>query len=141
MARDSEKPDVIIESDGGAGVKWFLIGALVGAGVALLYAPQSGERTRRDISRRAKRIRRDVESKLDDVRDEVVERGRRLKESAHELADSVKDEVREGRRSIRRSASNARDELERRLEDARSRRRAVMAADGVADVDDDEALG
>lgn len=139
MSRNNETPDVIIESDGGAGVKWFLIGAMIGAGVAMLYAPQSGERTRRDIARRAKRIRRDVEGKLEDVRDEVVDRSRRLKESARDLAENVKGEVRDGRKAIKKTASNARDELERRLEDARSRRRTVMAADGVADIDDDEA--
>ncbi|MEO8478816.1 MAG: YtxH domain-containing protein [Gemmatimonadota bacterium] len=139
MSRKTEQPDVIIESDGGAGVKWFLIGALLGAGVAMLYAPQSGERTRRDLAKRANRIRRDVEGKLEDVRDEVVDRGRRLKESAHDLAENVKGEVRDGRKAIKKTASNARDELERRLEDARSRRRTVMAADGVADIDDDEA--
>lgn len=141
MSRNSETPDVIIESDGGAGVKWFLIGALIGAGVAMLYAPQSGERTRRDIAKRATRLRRDVEGKLEDVRDEVVDRSRRLKESAHDLAENVKGEVRDGRKAIKKTASNARDELERRLEDARSRRRTVMAADGVADIDDDEAVG
>jgi len=141
MSRSNEQPDVIIESDGGAGVKWFLIGALVGAGVAMLYAPQSGERTRRDLARRAKRIRRDVEGKLEEVRDEVVDRGRRLRDSAQDLAENVKGEVRDGRKAIRKTASNARDELERRLEDARSRRRTVMAADGVADLDDDEAVG
>ncbi|HET9064697.1 MAG TPA: YtxH domain-containing protein [Gemmatimonadales bacterium] len=141
MSRSTEQPDVIIESDGGAGVKWFLIGALVGAGVAMLYAPQSGERTRRDIARRAKRIRRDVEGKLEEVRDEVVDRSRRLKDSAHDLAENVRGEVRDGRKAIRKTASNAREELERRLEDARSRRRTVMAADGVADLDDDEAVG
>lgn len=139
MARESERPDVIIESDGGAGVKWFLVGALIGAGVAMLYAPQSGERTRRDLGRKARRIRRDVEGRLEDVRDEVSERGRRLKASAEELADNVKHEVRDGRRAIRKTASNARDELERRLDDARARRRAAVAADGVAEIDEDEA--
>jgi gas vesicle protein len=140
MARETERPDVIIESDGGAGVKWFLIGALAGAAVAMLYAPQSGERTRRDLSRRAKRIRRDVEDRFDEVRDEVAEKGRRIKASAEELADNVRHEVRDGRKALRKTASNARDELERRLDDARARRRAAVAADGVAEIDEDEAV-
>jgi len=138
VAREHEGPDVIIESDGGAGVKWFLIGALVGAGVALLYAPQSGERTRREIARRAKRARRDVEDKFEEVRDEVTERGRKLKASAQELAENVREEVRDGRKAIRKTAASARDDLERRLDEARARRRATVAADGVADMDDDE---
>jgi gas vesicle protein len=140
MARETERPDVIIESDGAAGVKWFLIGALAGAAVAMLYAPQSGERTRRDLSRRAKRIRRDVGDRFDEVRDEVAEKGRRIKASAEELADNVRHEVRDGRKALRKTASNARDELERRLDDARARRRAAVAADGVAEIDEDEAV-
>jgi gas vesicle protein len=138
VAREHEGPDVIIESDGGAGVKWFLIGALVGAGVALLYAPQSGDRTRREIAKRAKRARRDVEEKFEEVRGEVTSRGRKLKESAQDLAETVRDEVRDGRKAIRKTAATARDDLERRLEEARARRRSVVGADGVADIDDDE---
>src|SRR5687768_8638358 len=35
----------------------FAIGALIGVGAALLYAPQSGEETRAEIRRRARRLR------------------------------------------------------------------------------------
>ena len=34
-----------------------VVGAVIGAGIALLVAPQSGARTRRDLSRRAESIR------------------------------------------------------------------------------------
>lgn len=127
----------IIETDSGAGAKWFLFGAILGAGLGLLFAPQSGERTRRELGRRARQLRDDAEERWDDLRDEVEDRGRRLKEGAEEWVEEVKDEVREGKRTLERKAASARDDLERRLSEARSRRRAGVAADGVADDDGD----
>jgi hypothetical protein len=46
--------------------------------------------------------------------------------------------VQEGRRMVERKATSARDDLERRLADARARRRAAVGADGVADDADDD---
>jgi len=56
------------------------IGALVGAGVALLFAPQSGSDTRRAVSRRAKHLAREARDQYDDVKDKL-RRARREKES------------------------------------------------------------
>ncbi len=46
-------------------------GAAVGAGAALLLAPQSGRETRRDIARAAKNARRGVEGVVTDLSDTV----------------------------------------------------------------------
>jgi gas vesicle protein len=46
----------------------FAVGALVGAAVALLYAPASGDETRRKLAKKAREGRDTLES--------VVERGR-----------------------------------------------------------------
>ena len=51
---DYAPPYVIVERRE-IGVGPFLIGIALGAGVALLLAPQSGEETRRGIARRARR--------------------------------------------------------------------------------------
>ena len=132
-----ERDVTVIEADSGAGLKWFLLGAAIGAGIGILFAPQSGERTRRDLVRRGRRLRAQAEDKLDDLTDEVKVRGRKLKESVTEFADEVVDEVKDGKRKLERSALTAREELERRLADARARARAAVAGDGVAE-DDDE---
>ena len=57
------------------------IGALVGAGVALLFAPQSGEETRRTVARRAKHLAREARDRYDDAKDKL-RRARREKERA-----------------------------------------------------------
>ena len=59
------------------GVLLFAAGSLIGAGVALLFAPQSGRRTRRDI-------RHAVDSLVDDISErtqEGMDRGREWTEN------------------------------------------------------------
>ena len=58
---DENEPYVVIERESSTGIMPFLIGAALGAGVALLLAPRSGADTRRDIKRRANRVRRAAE--------------------------------------------------------------------------------
>jgi hypothetical protein len=61
----------------GAGVA---IGALLGAGAALLFAPQSGEDTRELLTEQAHRLGGRVSDRLDDVRGDLgwyLRRGRR----------------------------------------------------------------
>jgi gas vesicle protein len=54
------------------------IGAAIGAAAALLFAPQSGERTRRDLGKR-----------LDDVSDFIEDAGDSLKEQAGRLGSEA----------------------------------------------------
>jgi gas vesicle protein len=60
----------------------FVIGGIIGAGVALIFAPQSGTRTRRQIRRAGKRawgtaeaaqaqVREAVEDLVDDLREKL----------------------------------------------------------------------
>lgn len=59
------------------------IGALVGAGVALLFAPQSGLETRHAVARRAKHLAREARDRYDDVKDKL-RRARREKGRAED---------------------------------------------------------
>jgi hypothetical protein len=59
-----------------------LAGALVGAGVALLLAPQSGEETRERIANRARRLGSRADDSWDDLRDELRRLRRRSRRAA-----------------------------------------------------------
>lgn len=64
----------------GAFVTGLTIGLLIGSGVALLLAPQSGEVTRKMIEKRARRVGGDVSDRWEDLRDELdllARRGRK----------------------------------------------------------------
>ena len=64
-----------MEYDREAEVATFLsglvLGAIIGAGVALLTAPQPGRRTRRQIRRRAVEFRDGASDRWEDLADEV----------------------------------------------------------------------
>jgi gas vesicle protein len=64
------------------------IGALVGAGVALLFAPKSGAETRLAVARRAKIMAREAREKYDDVREKV----RRARRGAAAHGDDATDD-------------------------------------------------
>ena len=60
----------------------FLVGGAIGALAALLYAPQSGKQTRRDITKTARRIKRETVDLVEDTIDNI-----------HDFADDIKDKV------------------------------------------------
>ena len=55
-------------------VSGFLLGAIVGAGIALLTAPDAGPQTRRRIRRVAGEFRHSATDQLDDFADDVKAR-------------------------------------------------------------------
>ena len=61
-----------------------VLGALVGAGVALLVAPERGRVTRKRLKRLVRRVKGDARERLDDWRDdvkqEVARRRREIRE-------------------------------------------------------------
>jgi gas vesicle protein len=136
MARRDDDEIVYVRDEGGSGIKWFLAGAAVGGVLALLFAPHSGEHTRRLIKRKARDLRDMAEDGLDELGDRFEEGKERVREGAERVKDAVRDrvdDVRErasdAREAVRGASHSARDELERRLADARTRRRAAAMAD------------
>ena len=92
----------------------FITGALIGAGVALLFAPQSGEQMRgllRDYAARAKDELDDVVDQGAEALDNTMERGQEFvekgKDSLREAGRQVKDFAEAGKQAV----NETRDEL------------------------------
>lgn len=62
-------------------------GGLVGAAVALLYAPQSGRRTRKEILRMAKKVKNSASDLIEDTMDDVQDIVNDLKGKATDVVD------------------------------------------------------
>lgn len=75
---------------------WFLVGVTVGATAALLYAPQSGDRTRRLIGRKLA----DGRDALADNGGDLLDRGRELFEKGRRVADDAADMFERGRKLV-----------------------------------------
>ena len=70
---DDEGPYVVIERSE-PGVGSFVMGLAIGAGIALLFAPRTGEETRRDLQRRARRVGDQAQDFVSEVSESVTER-------------------------------------------------------------------
>lgn len=81
----------------GENMVWFFVGATVGAAVALLYAPQSGDRTRRLIVRKLS----DSRDTLADSGADLMDKGRELFEKGRSVADEAAEMFERGRKMVR----------------------------------------
>ena len=70
------------------------LGTLIGAGVALLLAPQSGERTRRIIVRKAEDLTDTTKDRFGEASEDVRRRAQRAVRSAERRRDQIRDGVR-----------------------------------------------
>ena len=118
---DDDERVVIIEKESGA-LGNFFVGLAIGAGLALMFAPQSGEETRRGIKRRARRARQAARQAVDDVTGTVAESFSEARRRVEEQLDSArsalemrKEQVSRAMDAGRAAAQQARDELEKRI--------------------------
>jgi gas vesicle protein len=80
--------------DNSGKVVWFLTGAALGASIALLYAPHSGEETRRYLGRKA----REGRDAFSDMTDDLLDKGRDLFDKGRHVADEAAELFDRGRR-------------------------------------------
>ena len=90
------------DQDYGDKAVWFLVGAAVGASIALLYAPASGEVTRRKIAKKTQEGR----DTLAESGKDMLERGREMYERGRKLADDAADMFERGRKIVEGTASH-----------------------------------
>ena len=69
----------------------FLVGGMIGAAIALLYAPKSGRETRKDITRTARRVKNSTADLIEDTIDDVNAFVSDLKEKAADVVDQGVD--------------------------------------------------
>ena len=102
------------------GALMLLAGGIIGAGIALMYAPQSGEKTRKEMGRYAKKARRKGEDALEAVEDfseQVTDMAEAVGERAAEILDRGKDMAYGAKKSLLKAI----EEGETRLTKERSR--------------------
>ncbi|HZI41003.1 MAG TPA: YtxH domain-containing protein [Gemmatimonadaceae bacterium] len=123
---DDEEPYVVIEKQSGT-LSSFFVGLAIGAGIALLFAPQSGVRTRRGLQRRARRAQRAARQVANDVADTVADTfqdaRRRVEEkidTARQAIEVKKEQVHRAMEAGRAAAQQAREELERRIAETKA---------------------
>jgi gas vesicle protein len=131
MADYDDLPAFVIETRGGAaGAGTFLLGALVGAALALLLAPRSGAETQAEIAGAARRLRDDVEGRVSGARERVGGRVQGTLESVRGGLETRAAQARAALDAGRGAARDARDELQRRVDEAKKSYRASLGRDG-----------
>jgi gas vesicle protein len=136
MRDNGDQPYIVIERDSGGAFGTFVLGALVGAGLALLLAPQSGAETQEEIKEHALRLKSAAEDRVREAQRTLEDRLEQARTGVQGRVESVKDAVEAGRRA----AFEARDELEVKLERSKAAYRAgITAARESAASEEDEA--
>ena len=82
--------------ESGDKVVWFLAGAAIGAAIALLYAPASGEETRTKLLEKANEGR----DLLGDRGRDLMDRGRELYSKGKGMADEAAEMLERGRKLV-----------------------------------------
>ncbi|HEX6134711.1 MAG TPA: YtxH domain-containing protein [Longimicrobiales bacterium] len=115
MADHDDLPYVIIERRSG-GFGSFVIGALLGAGAALLFAPRSGAETRDEIRAGALRLRDRAEDAVRGVADSVNDTVGGVRAEVEGRLDAARNAFEAGRRAAR----DTRHEMEMRVREVRA---------------------
>jgi gas vesicle protein len=123
MADHDDVPYIVIERRSG-GIGAFLWGALVGAGVALLLAPRTGEETRDELRSGVRRIRDRAERTVRDLQSTVADTIDGVKTEVSTRVEAARDAFEAGREAARETRSD----MERRVHETRARVRAGFEA-------------
>ena len=120
------EPVVIVEKRE-QGVGPLLLGIALGAGVALLLAPQSGEETRLELSRRATPAPAAAQHFVGDVSGTVADKFQEVRASVEERIEATLEAVDDKKRRVsnayhagRAAARDARGELEQRIAESKA---------------------
>jgi gas vesicle protein len=96
-----------------AGALLLIAGGIIGAGVALLFAPQSGKATRKDISRYARKAKRRAEEVVDDFSDSISKMVDAVGEKAADILDKGVDMAHDSKKEILKAIEDGQVKLEK----------------------------
>ena len=95
------------------GALMLVAGGIIGAGVALLFAPQSGERTRKDIVRFAKKTRYKAEDLVDNFTDTLSDMVEAVGEKTSDILDQGKDLAYDAKKEVLKAIEDGQARLEK----------------------------
>jgi gas vesicle protein len=122
-----DEPYLIVENREGSPLAPFIIGLAVGAGIALLLAPQSGEETRREITEKVKRAKDAASDAVSELGDVIGEKLEQARDKVEDGIETARDAVDYRRRRVHTAfeagvvaARQARADLELRLAESKA---------------------
>jgi len=124
MRDQDDSPYIVIERDSGSGMGSFVLGALIGAGLALLFAPKTGAETQAEIKEHARKLRSVAEERVRDAQRQFEERLDDVRGGVQSRFEDVKEAVSTGRSA----AHDARADLEKKLQRSKAAYRAGVQA-------------
>ena len=101
------------ENSAMVGALMLVAGGIIGAGVALLFAPQSGKKTRRDIKRYSRKVRRETEDAIEEFSGNVMDMVETVGEKAEEILDRGKDLAHDAKKDLLRAIEEGQHRLEK----------------------------
>jgi gas vesicle protein len=90
------------DQDYGSRVIWFMAGIAIGSTIALMFAPASGEETRRKIAKKTQEGR----EALTESGKEMFDRGRDMYDRGRKLAEDAAEMFERGRKIVEGTAAN-----------------------------------
>jgi len=141
MGSQDDLPYVIVERNSGGGFGSFCLGALVGAGLALLFAPQTGEETQEELKERAKKLRVAAEERVREAQLHFGDHIEAVRDGVQSQVGLVRDAVETGRQAAETARSDLGAKLERSKAAARAGISAAKDASGDGSVFPEEDVG
>lgn len=91
----------------------FLIGGALGIGLALLFAPRSGKKTRKDISKFTGKVRTDAKEKVEDVVESIKELADKVSDKISDAASKGKELEDDAKKNILKAGENCQKVIEK----------------------------